>query len=50
MSDQKYLTWVFLGRILKKTIVIFEIKTLKFFEVRNIHVKPKKVSLRAKYL
>ena len=28
--DQKCLIWVFLGKNLKKTIVIFEISTLKF--------------------
>ena len=40
--DQKYLLWTFLGRILQKTVVIFEISTLAFVKVKEIHVKPKR--------
>ena len=31
-------------------IVIFEISTVEFVNVKNAHVKPKKLSLRPKYL
>ena len=37
-----YINWVFLGRILKKTIIIIEICSLEFVKVKNIHVKPNK--------
>ena len=39
--DQKYLIWVFLGEIFKKTIAIFEISTLKFVYLQNFTKKTK---------
>ena len=37
--DQKYLIWVFFGKNLKKTIVKFEISTLKFVYLQNFTKK-----------
>ena len=34
---------LFLSRMLKKTIAIFEISTLKFVTVKQIDLKPKKL-------
>ena len=39
---QKYLIWVFLDRVLKKTIFIFEGSTLELVKANIIHIKPKK--------
>ena len=41
LFDPKCLIWVFLGRILKKTIVIFEISTFKFVWLQNFAKKQK---------
>ena len=46
---QKYIIWIFSDKILKKTIVIFEIieiSTLEFVKVKKIHVKPNKFKFR----
>ena len=43
-----YLVWVFLSRILKRTIFIFEMSTLKFVKVNKIKVKPKKIKFGTK--
>ena len=37
--DQKCLNWVFLGKDFKKTIVRFEISTLKFVYLQNMTKK-----------
>ena len=44
----KYLIWVFLGNNFKKTIVIFEISTLKFVYLQNFTKKQKKPNFGTK--
>ena len=39
--DQKYYIWVFLGHNFKRTIVIFQISTLKFEYLQNFTKKQK---------
>ena len=39
--DQKWLIWVFSGTVFRKTIVIFEISTLKFVYLQNFTKKQK---------
>ena len=46
--DQKCLNWVFLGKDLKKTIVRFEISTLKFVYLQNFTKKEKCLNLGPK--
>ena len=46
--DQKCLIWVFLGKIFRKTIVIFEISTLKFVYLQNFTQKEKCQNLEPK--
>ena len=46
--DEKCLTWVFLGKNFKKTIVIFEISTLKFVYLQNFTKKQKCLNLGSK--
>ena len=50
--DQKCVIWVFWDRILKKTIVMFEINTLKFLYFQNVKKKYKwlKFELTVPYL
>ena len=43
--DQKDLIWVFLDKILKKRIAIFEGSTHEFVKAKEIHVTPKKLNL-----
>ena len=43
--DQKCLIWVFLGKIFRKTIVIFEISTLKFVYLQYFTKKQKCLNL-----
>ena len=45
---QKCLIWVFLGKIFRKTIVIFEISTLKFVYLQNFTKKQKCLNLGPK--
>ena len=46
--DQKCLNWVFLGKDFKKTIVRFEISTLKFVYLQNFTKKEKCLNLGPK--
>ena len=46
--DQKCYIWVFLGHNFKKTIVIFEISTLKFVYMQNFMKKQKCLNLGSK--
>ena len=46
--DQKCLNWVFLGKDLKKTIVRFEISTLKFVYLQNFTKREKCLNLGPK--
>ena len=46
--DQKCLNWVFLGKDFKKTIVRFEISTLKFVYLQNFPKKQKCLNLGPK--
>ena len=46
--DQKYLIWVFLGKILKKTIVIFEISALEVDFFQSLVQKQKPLNLGPK--
>ena len=45
---QKSLILVFLGKKLKKTIVIFEISTLKLLSLQNLFKKQKRLNIRQK--
>ena len=45
---QIFLIWVFLGKIFRKTIVIFEISTLKFVYLQNFTKKQKCLNLGSK--
>ena len=46
--DQKCLNWVFLGKDFKRTIVRFEISTLKFVYLQNFTKKEKCLNLGPK--
>ena len=46
--DQKWLIWVFSGTVFRKTIVIFEISTLKFVYLQNFPKKQKCLNLGPK--
>ena len=46
--DQKCPIWVFLSKNFKRAIVIFEIRTLKFFYLKNVTKKQKCLNLRRK--
>ena len=46
--DPKCLIWVFLGKKFRKTIVIFEISSLKFASLQNFMEKQKCLNLRPK--
>ena len=46
--DPKCLIWVFLGKKLRKTIVIFEISSLKSFPLQNFTKKQKCLNLAPK--
>ena len=48
--DQKWLIWVFSGTVFRKTIVIFEISTLKFVYLQNFPKKQKCLNLGPKCL
>ena len=48
--DQECLVLVFLGKKFRKTIVIFEISTLKFVSLKNFTEKQKCLNLGQKYL
>ena len=45
---QKSLILVFLGKKFKKTIVIFEISTLKLLSLQNLFKKQKRLNIRQK--
>ena len=40
--DWKYLIWAFLGRFLKKTVIIFELSALGIVQVKNKSCKTRK--------
>ena len=48
--DRKCLIWIFLGKNFKKTIVVFEISTLKFAYLQNFPKKQKCLNLGPKML
>ena len=46
--NQIFLIWIFLGKMFRKTVVIFEISTLKFVYLQNFTKKQKCLNLGSK--